>query len=218
MKYALILSSGIGQIAPLTATFEWIGNKALDFDRFCELGSETETNRDSVMQLGMIGLGRMGSAMVHRLLADNHLCTVYDADQTGYGELVAAGAVSAASEKDLVDSLEAPRVVWIMVPADRVDEVIAPLCDLMEPGDIIIDGGNSHYGDEARNLTHIERTLLREVPIPAKAVHPMPVEAHDLQSAAEEYSSTLRQLRCSESHSHRGLWRAPKNLYPRKPQ
>lgn len=100
------------------------------------------------MQLGMIGLGRMGSAMVHRLLDDDHRCTVYDADRTAYAELVAAGATSAASVEDLVYSLEVPRTVWIMVPANTVDEVIEPLSELMQPGDIIIDGGNSHYKDD----------------------------------------------------------------------
>lgn len=100
------------------------------------------------MQIGMIGLGRMGSAMVHRLLADNHQCAVYDADPASYGELVAAGATPAATVKQLVNSLEAPRVVWIMVPASKVDEVIEPLCETMEAGDIVIDGGNSYYKDD----------------------------------------------------------------------
>lgn len=123
-------------------------NKAFEFYRFCELGSKPKTNRGTIMQIGMIGLGRMGSAMVHRLLTNNHQCAVYDADPASYGELVAAGATSAATVKQLVDSLETPRVVWMMVPANKVDEVIEPLCAVMEPGDILIDGGNSHYKDD----------------------------------------------------------------------
>ena len=105
-------------------------------------------NRETIMQVGMIGLGRMGSAMVHRLLADGHRCSVYDTDPTHYDELAAAGAVCAATLDELVSSLEAPRVVWIMVPADKVSDVIAPLCETLASGDIVVDGGNSHYSDD----------------------------------------------------------------------
>ena len=100
------------------------------------------------MQVGMIGLGRMGSAMVHRLLADDHRCVVYDRDPAHYEQLTAAGAVAAETLAELVASLDAPRVLWIMVPAGKVDGVITQLCDVLTPGDIIIDGGNSHYSDD----------------------------------------------------------------------
>ena len=97
------------------------------------------------MNIGMIGLGRMGKAMSHRLLEHDHKCVVLDNDPTNYEELAEAGAVPASTLDQLVDTLDAPRIIWIMVPAEKVDEVIEPLGSLLESGDIIIDGGNSHY-------------------------------------------------------------------------
>jgi 6-phosphogluconate dehydrogenase len=97
------------------------------------------------MKIGMIGLGRMGSAMVLRLLENDHRCAIYDSDADNYPELVAAGASSSSTLDELVNNLRPPRVVWIMVPADGVDDVIEPLTNLLDDGDIIVDGGNSHY-------------------------------------------------------------------------
>ena len=93
----------------------------------------------------MIGLGRMGNAMSHRLLEHDHECVVFDSDPANYEELADAGAMPATTLRQLVDTLDAPRIIWIMVPADKVDEVIEPLGRLLESGDIIVDGGNSHY-------------------------------------------------------------------------
>ena len=97
------------------------------------------------MKIGMIGLGRMGKAMSHRLMEHDHECVVLDNDQTNYKELVEVGAETASALDQLVNALDTPRIVWIMVPAEKVDEVIEPLGSILESGDIIIDGGNSHY-------------------------------------------------------------------------
>ena len=102
------------------------------------------------MQLGMIGLGRMGANMVHRLLAGNHQCVVFDRSPRAVEELTRARAVGASSIANLVKKLETPRAVWLMVPAAAVDATIDDLVPLMAPGDILIDGGNSYYVDDIR--------------------------------------------------------------------
>src|SRR5215831_6514212 len=102
------------------------------------------------MQLGMIGLGRMGANMVRRLLKDGHPCVVFDRSADAMKQLVKEKAVSANSLGDFVKKLHKPRVVWLMVPAAVVDQSIADLSPLLEPGDILIDGGNSYYVDDIR--------------------------------------------------------------------
>ena len=102
------------------------------------------------MQLGMIGLGRMGANMVRRLMKDGHACVVYDASPPAVGALAAEGATGAASLADLVGRLAQPRCVWLMVPAAVVDATIADLAPLLAPGDTVIDGGNSYYVDDIR--------------------------------------------------------------------
>jgi 6-phosphogluconate dehydrogenase len=102
------------------------------------------------MQLGMIGLGRMGANMVRRLMGDGHTCVVYDADSTNVATLVAEGATGAESLQALLAALEAPRNIWIMIPAAGVDALLDTLTPLMEAGDLVIDGGNSHYQDGIR--------------------------------------------------------------------
>jgi len=102
------------------------------------------------MQLGMIGLGRMGANMVRRLLRTGHQCTVYDRDPAAVAALASEGATGAASPAALVAGLRAPRAIWLMVPAAVVDAAIADLTPLLEPGDLVIDGGNSHYVDDIR--------------------------------------------------------------------
>ena len=102
------------------------------------------------MQLGMIGLGRMGANMVRRLMGDGHTCVVHDTQPEQVAALAAEGATGAPSLQALVDSLEAPRDIWIMVPAGHVDGLLATLADLMDPGDPLIDGGNSHYQEAIR--------------------------------------------------------------------
>src|SRR5246500_2434974 len=102
------------------------------------------------MQLGMIGLGRMGANMVRRLLKGGHHCVVYDRSPNVVKQLAEEKAIGASSLADLVKKLEKPRAVWLMVPAAVVDRTIADLLPHLEPGDILIDGGNSYYVDDIR--------------------------------------------------------------------
>ena len=102
------------------------------------------------MQLGMIGLGRMGGSMVRRLLRDGHACVVHDMHPAAMTPLVTLGATGAASLAAFVTALATPRVVWLMVPAAVVDTTIDALLPLLQPGDIVVDGGNSHYIDDIR--------------------------------------------------------------------
>jgi 6-phosphogluconate dehydrogenase len=107
------------------------------------------------MQLGMIGLGRMGANMVRRLLKGGHQCVVFDRLPKAVQELTQERAVGAASLADFVKKLEQPRAVWLMVPAAAVDQSIADLLPLLEPGDTVIDGGNSYYIDDIRRAKEL---------------------------------------------------------------
>jgi len=98
----------------------------------------------------MIGLGRMGANMVHRLLTGGHQCVVFDRSPKAVEELAGAGAIGASSLGDLVKKLETPRAVWLMVPAAAVDTTINDLLPHLTAGDILIDGGNSYYIDDIR--------------------------------------------------------------------
>ena len=100
------------------------------------------------MQLGMIGLGRMGANLVRRLMRDGHDCVVYDVDADAIAELAGEGATGANSLQELVAALEQPRAAWIMVPAGYVQDTLDELAGLMDSGDAIIDGGNSYYRDD----------------------------------------------------------------------
>jgi 6-phosphogluconate dehydrogenase len=102
------------------------------------------------MQLGMIGLGRMGANMVRRLIRGGHDCVVFDMSAQAVVELSAEKATGASSIEDLVKKLAKPRALWLMVPAAVVDETIAKVLPILEPGDILIDGGNSYYIDDIR--------------------------------------------------------------------
>jgi 6-phosphogluconate dehydrogenase len=102
------------------------------------------------MQLGMIGLGRMGANMVRRLIKAGHQCVVFDMSPKAVEELVKEKAVGASSLAEFVKKLDKPRAVWLMVPAAVVDKSIADLRNLLEAGDILIDGGNSYYVDDIR--------------------------------------------------------------------
>jgi 6-phosphogluconate dehydrogenase len=102
------------------------------------------------MQIAMIGLGRMGSSMTHRLMKGGHECVVYDMNASVVKELENAGAKGAYSLEELVSKLSKPRVAWLMVPAAVVDQELEKLAALLEEGDIIIDGGNSYYHDDIR--------------------------------------------------------------------
>jgi 6-phosphogluconate dehydrogenase len=102
------------------------------------------------MQLGMIGLGRMGANMVRRLLKHGHQCTVFDMSPKAVQDLVLEKATGATSLADFVSKLTSPRAIWLMVPAAVVDKTIAGILPLLESGDILIDGGNSYYVDDIR--------------------------------------------------------------------
>jgi 6-phosphogluconate dehydrogenase len=107
------------------------------------------------MQLGMIGLGRMGANMVRRLLAGGHQCVVFDRSPNVVKELAAEKATGASSLADFVKKLDRPRAVWLMVPAAVVDNSIAELLPHLEEGDILIDGGNSYYVDDIRRAKEL---------------------------------------------------------------
>ncbi|MEU0392280.1 phosphogluconate dehydrogenase (NAD(+)-dependent, decarboxylating) [Streptomyces sp. NPDC006208] len=100
------------------------------------------------MQLGMIGLGRMGANLVRRLMRDGHRCVVFDLDTEAVKELEKEGATAASSLRDLVDKLEQPRNVWLMLPAGVVQPTLDQLAALLDADDTVIDGGNSYYRDD----------------------------------------------------------------------
>jgi 6-phosphogluconate dehydrogenase len=107
------------------------------------------------MQLGMIGLGRMGANMVRRLLRHDHQCVVFDMSPDAVADLVKDKATGSSSLADFVKRLEKPRAVWLMVPAAAVDKSISDLLPLLDAGDILIDGGNSYYIDDIRRSKEI---------------------------------------------------------------
>jgi 6-phosphogluconate dehydrogenase len=108
------------------------------------------------MQLGMVGLGRMGANMTRRLIKNGHNCVVFDVSQKTVSELVKDNAVGAASLPDLAKRLAKPRAVWLMVPAGVVDQTIADVLPNLEAGDILIDGGNSYYVDDIRRARELK--------------------------------------------------------------
>jgi 6-phosphogluconate dehydrogenase len=107
------------------------------------------------MQIGMIGLGRMGANMVRRLLKSGHECVVFDRSPKAVEELVKENAVGAADLKDLVSKLKGSRTLWLMVPAAVVDETISDLVPYLDAGDTLIDGGNSYYVDDIRRAKEL---------------------------------------------------------------
>jgi 6-phosphogluconate dehydrogenase len=113
------------------------------------------------MQLGMIGIGRMGGAMVLRLMAAGHTCVAYARHPKELAPLVAKGAIGTTTYADLVAKLEKPRAIWMMVPAANVDSVLASFVDMLEPGDVVIDGGNSYYHDDIRRAAALKLKNIR---------------------------------------------------------
>jgi 6-phosphogluconate dehydrogenase len=110
---------------------------------------------NSPMQLGMVGLGRMGANMVRRLMQAGHRCTVFDMFPKAVEDLAKEGATGSASLADFVKKLTAPRAIWLMVPAAVVDKTIADILPLLEKGDTLIDGGNSYYVDDIRRAKEL---------------------------------------------------------------
>jgi 6-phosphogluconate dehydrogenase len=117
------------------------------------------------MQLGMIGLGRMGANMVRRLQKDGHDCVVYDVNPGAVKQLEEEGATGAPSLAAFVDRLAKPRAVWMMLPAAFVDATIGELTPLLERGDVLIDGGNSRYHDDIRRAQELEPTGIHYVDV-----------------------------------------------------
>jgi 6-phosphogluconate dehydrogenase len=117
------------------------------------------------MQLGMIGLGRMGANMVRRLIAGGHQCVVFDMSAKAVQELAQEKAVGASSLGDFVKKLQKPRAVWLMVPAAVVDRTIADLLPRLEPDDIVIDGGNSYYVDDIRRAKELAAKRIHYVDV-----------------------------------------------------
>src|SRR5215475_12742317 len=117
------------------------------------------------MQLGMIGLGRMGANMVRRLLRGGHQCIVFDRSAKAVDELAKETAVGATSLPEFVESLAKPRAVWLMVPVGSVDRTIADLLPYLEHGDIVIDGGNSYYIDDIRRAKELTPKGIRYVDV-----------------------------------------------------
>ena len=108
------------------------------------------------MQLGMIGLGRMGASMVRRLIRDGHACVVHDVQPAPIAGLVKDGATGATSLKEMVSQVGQPRTIWLMVPAAVVDQALGDLVPLLDAGDVVIDGGNSYYRDDMRRGTQLQ--------------------------------------------------------------
>ncbi|HEV7714037.1 MAG TPA: decarboxylating 6-phosphogluconate dehydrogenase [Steroidobacteraceae bacterium] len=117
------------------------------------------------MQLGMIGLGRMGANMVRRLQRGGHQCVAFDRSADAVKDVVKDGARGTGTLADFVAALATPRAIWIMVPAGIVDKVLADLRPLLQKGDIIIDGGNSHYHDDIRRAAELRAAGLHYVDV-----------------------------------------------------
>ena len=115
------------------------------------------------MQLGMIGLGRMGANMVQRLMEGGHECVVFDLNPASVSKLANDGAIGAKSLDDFVSRLKPPRAAWLMVPAAAVDNPLHDLATRMQQGDIVIDGGNSHYIDDIRRANELKPKGIRYV-------------------------------------------------------
>jgi 6-phosphogluconate dehydrogenase len=117
------------------------------------------------VQLGMIGLGRMGANMVRRLMGAGHECVVYNRTLAVVEKLEKEGAIGSASLNELVDKMATPRSIWLMVPAGVVDQTLADLVPLLSPGDTVIDGGNSYYHDDMRRAGELSAKGLHYVDV-----------------------------------------------------
>ena len=121
---------------------------------------------DTPMQLGMVGLGRMGAGIVRRLMRDGHRCVGYDIHPDAVGALEADGATGSTSLEEFAAKLEKPRAAWVMVPAgDITDKTITALAEVLEPGDMIIDGGNTHYVEDIRHANALREKGIHHVDV-----------------------------------------------------
>jgi 6-phosphogluconate dehydrogenase len=109
------------------------------------------------MQIGMLGLGRMGANMARRLMRAGHECVVFDVSPEAVQKLVSEGATGGTTMEDFVHKLAKPRAVWMMLPAAIVDSVLDTLTPLLEPDDIVIDGGNSYYQDDIERAAELSQ-------------------------------------------------------------
>src|SRR5580692_3529498 len=121
--------------------------------------------KKSTMQLGMIGLGRMGANMVRRLIKGGHKCVVFDRSPQAVKDMTKEKAIGATSPADLVKKLAKPRAIWLMVPAAAVDHTIAGLLPHLSAGDILIDGGNSYYVDDIRRAKELASKRIHYVDV-----------------------------------------------------
>ncbi len=119
---------------------------------------------DTSMQLGMVGLGRMGAGIVRRLMADGHRCVGYDVSADAVKAVESDGMTGSRSLEEFASKLEQPRVAWVMVPAGEItDNTIAAVAEVFEPGDVIIDGGNTHYLDDLRHAHELKEKGIHHV-------------------------------------------------------
>ncbi len=108
------------------------------------------------MQIGIVGLGRMGANMVGRLMKGGHECVVYDRSSEAVQAMVKEGATGASSLEEFVSKLQLPRAIWLMVPAAVVDSSVAELTGMLQRDDVVIDGGNSYYIDDIRRAKELQ--------------------------------------------------------------
>jgi 6-phosphogluconate dehydrogenase len=119
---------------------------------------------DTPMQLGMVGLGRMGAGIVRRLERDGHRCVGYDVSPDAVNALAAEGVDAATSLEEFASKLDTPRTAWVMVPAGEItNQTITALAEVLEPGDVIIDGGNTHYHDDLRHAAQLREQGIHHV-------------------------------------------------------
>jgi 6-phosphogluconate dehydrogenase len=119
---------------------------------------------DRPMEIGVVGLGRMGANISRRLMRDGHTCVVFDLDPAAVERLTTEGAVGAPSLEDLVAALHPPRIVWVMVPAgDATEAAVRKLADHLQPGDIAVDGGNTYHRDDVRRARELGERGIRYV-------------------------------------------------------
>lgn len=127
------------------------------------------------MQIAMIGLGRMGGNMVRRLLVKGHECVIHDRQPAAMASLQNAGAIAATTLKEMLAHLTQPRLVWLMVPATAVDQVLAELMPMLDAGDIVVDGGNSNYRDDIRRGGELRALGIHYLDVgtidPARIIH-----------------------------------------------